>query len=597
MNVSAIESFRTPREELTDVDMDTIRKLSTFMSSVLDTDQNTLTVQLQNNQVQQSSLGQCLMHGFQMLQRDISDIALLHVFSELKLLLKYGAKWDPSALFEDKMTPYHIICQCPDDQHEMLELMIKADNGELLNAKDSKRITPLLFAVARGNLNCVKSLVRYGADINYVRDTSTCNTIDFPAMLTPLITAIKLFRYSTPTCIWWDIFDFLLKNGADVSTPDCGKHTPLMHAAYNRAFECIDTLVQYGARLDHPDRIDFFVFYITALAPTLETFKCLFDSVVNKNATDRVGRSILYYVVDAGNVVALRYILTHGVTMSNNIPTQYDKEYEYELDYDPFILAIEKNNMDVIKILEENGCQMAKSLYALRAAVQAKDTNMVRYLLFKYKYPLNQEYAFGNCYEGNTRCYMYITVLAEAACRSMAVTTILLDHGADLNLKSTKELYVSPLHSAITDCKVSTVAYLIRNGADINCRSFDSSHINSLPFEAALYGNNSFHAAEMLLISGCSCGSYSLNVDQEIWSSKHYKELANLLRKWNVQDNNVTSLQQMCRTVILKQLSPAANKKIDELPLPARIIKFLGLPELDDIADNFKTWCRPIVLN
>ena len=586
MDVTTIESCHTPREELTDEDMDTIKKLSTFMSTVLDTDQNTLTLQLENNQVPQSSLDQCLTHGFQMVQRETSDI--IHVLSALKLLLQFGAKWDRSALFENQMTPYHIICQCPDDQHEMLELMIKADDGELLDAKDSEGITPLLFAVARGNLNCVKSLVRYGVDINYVRDNSTCNTIDFPEMLTPLITAIELFEDSSHnSSICRDMFDFLLKNGADVSTPDCEQRTPLMYAANIRAWGCVNKLVQNGARLDHSDRRDLFVFDVMALAPSLEAFKCLFNALVDKNATDRVGRSILFYVVDSGNVAAVRYILNHGVTITKDIPTQYDKKHNNRLDYDPFIPAIRKNNIDVIKILEDNGCQMAKSLYALRSAVRVKNTNMVQYLLFKYKYPLNQEYALCKWYRSNT--YMYTTVLAEAACRSHEVVTMLMDHGADLNLKSSKEQYVSPLHSAINDCKVSTVAYLIRNGADINCRSFDSSHINSLPFEAALYGNNSFHAAEMLLISGCSCGSYSLNIEQGILSSTHYTELVNLLKKWNVQDNNVRSLQQMCRTVILKQLSPAANKKIDELPLPVRIIKFLGLPELDDIADNFKT--------
>ena len=565
MNVTTIESCRTPREELTDEDMDTIRKLSTFMSTVLDTDQNTLTVQLQNNQVQQSSLDQCLQHGFEKLQIETSD--LLHVLFALKLLLQLGAKWDRSALFEEQMTPYHIICQCPDDQHEILELMTKADDGELLDAKNSKRITPLLFAVAKGNLKCVKSLIRNGADINYVNEHST-----------PLITAIRMFSYSTDkTCIEREIFDFLLESGADVKIPDCRKSTPLMNAADMCAFDCIEKLVQNGARVDDPDRRDLIVFYRTAFAPSLEAFKCLFESVIDKNATDRKGRSILYFVVCSGNVEAVRYILSHGVTMTNNIPTQYDEPYTIKLLYDPFLLAIERNNMNIVKILEQNGCQMGKSLYALRSAVDTGNANVVQYLLFQYKYPLNQEY----CFWGN----YYTTVLADA-CESTAVTKILQDHGADPNKQSSKKQYVTPLHRAITGCQVSTVAYLIRSGADINCRSLDSSHRKSLPFEASVLGKNRLHAAEMLLISGCSCGSYSLNIDQKIWSTTQYSQFANLLKKWNVQDNNVRSLHQMCRTVILKQLSPAANKKIDELPLPVRIIKFLGIPELDDILDN-----------
>ena len=581
MNGTTIKSCRTPREELTDEDMDTIRKLSTFMSTVIDTDQNTLTVQLQNNQVQQSSLDQCLQHGFEMLQSETSD--LLHVLFALKSLLQFGAKWDRSVLFVSQRTPYHIICQCPDDQHEILELMIKADDGELLDAQDSKRITPLLFAVTRGKIKCVKSLIRNGADINYVRQHSSIRANSI--MLTPLISA--LYPSFDTSSRYKDVFDFLLESGADVNKSDCFKRTPLLHASDMCAVECIEKLFQNGARINTSDRRDLIVFYSTARAPSIELFKCLFDSVIDKNATDQKGRSILYFVVYSDNVEAVRYILSHGVTMTNNIPTQYDEPYKIELLFDPFIAAIERNNMDLVKILEENGCQMGKSLYALRAAVQTGNANVVKYLLLKYKYPLNQEYANHNIIDGIT----YITVLAEA-CSSTSVATLLMDHGADPNKKSSKKQYISTLHRAINESAVSTVAYLIRSGADINCRSLDRSHGNSLPFETSVLHNNRFHVAEMLLISGCSCGSFSLNIDQEIWSSTQYSKLVNLLKKWNVQDNRVRSLQQMCRTVILKQLSPAANKKIEELPLPVIIIKFLGIPELDDILDNFNRGIR-----
>ena len=517
-----------------------------------------------------------------MLQSETSD--LLHVLSALKSLLQFGGKWDRSVLLLSQMTSYHIICQCTDDQHEILELMIKADDGELLDAKDSEATTPLLFAVARSNLKCVKCLIRNGADINYVTEHSTLNNRVTLAMFTPLTTATRVFNFSTnKSSTRKEMFDCLLESGADVNKPDCQKQTPLMHAADMRAVECIEKLVQNGARVDTSDRRDLIVFNGTALASSLETFKCLFDSVVDKNATDQKGRGILYFVVCSGNVEAVRYILSHGVTMTNNIPIQYDEPDKIELLFDPLLTAIERSNMDLVKILEDNGCQMGKSLYALRSAVRYDKVEVVQHLLHKYKYSLNQEYAIFNGFGGKN--YYYTTVLADA-CRSTTVLTILQDHGADPNKQSSKKQYVSPLHRSIIQYQVSTVAYLIRSGADINCRSFDGSHRNSLPFEASVLHNNHFHAAEMLLISGCSCGSYSLNIDQNILDSTQYSEFANLLKKWNVQDNHVRSLHQMCRTVILKQLSPAANKKIDELPLPVRIIKFLGMLELDDILDN-----------
>ena len=568
MIVTTIESCREPRKELRNGDVDTTRKLSTFM---------TLTVQLQNNQVLQRSLNQCLLYGFQMMQRKT------YYFSRkaLKLLLQFGAKWDRSALFEDQMTPYHIICQCPDDQHEILELMIKADDGELLDAKDFKGTTPLLFAVAKSNFKCVKSLINHGADINYVREHSPSSYGYIYTEFTPLITAINLFDQPRRTSsMRMDIFNFLLESGADVSKPDCNKRTPLMHAAWIHAFECIEKLVQNGARVDEPDQRDLVVFGDAALAPSLDSFKCLFDSVVDKNVTNQHGMSILYFVVKTTNVdvAAVRYILSHGVTMTNDMSTQcYDKPCRWLELYDPFIYVICKKRMDIVKILDENGCQMAKSLYALSFAVRMKNKYALQYLLSKYKYPLNQEYRL----DSDT----YITVLAEA-CGSTDVVKMLLDHGADPNKKSSKKQYVSPLHTAIIKHDVSTVACLIRSGADINYRSFDSIHGNLLPFEASALYNYRFYAAKMLISSGCSCGTYSLTIDEKIRRSRRFKNLARQLNNWNFTENNVRSLYELCRTVILKQLSPTASKKIGQLPLPKSIIKFIGIPELDDILDN-----------
>ena len=576
MNVTTNESCRERREDLANEDMDIIEKLSTFMASVLDTDQRTLAVQLQNNQVQQSSLGQCLLHGFQMVQRKTSDLS--HVLSALKLLLQFGAKWDRSALLEDQMTPYHIICQCPDDQHEILELIIKADDGELLDAKDFKGTTPLLFAVVRNNFKCVKSLIKHGADINYVREHSPSSYGYIYTEFTPLITAINLFDQPRRTSsMRMDIFNFLLESGADVSKPDCNKRTPLMHAAWIHAFECIEKLVQNGARVDEPDQRDLVVFGDAALAPSLDSFKCLFDSVVDKNATNQDGVSILHFVVSTGNIAAVRYILSHGAMMIKNMPTQYDQPHYWLSLSDPLRNAITHNRMDIVKLLDENNCEMTKSLYTLRSAVHVKNKYALHYLLSKYKYPLNQEYRF----DSDT----YITVLAEA-CGSTDVVKMLLDHGADPNKKSSKKQYVSPLHTAIIKYDVSTVACLIRSGADINYRSFDSIHGNLLPFEASALYNYRFYAAEMLISSGCSCGTYSLTIDEKIRRSTRFRNLARQLNNWNFTENNVRSLYELCRTVILKQLSPAASKKIGQLPLPKSIIKFIGIPELDDILDN-----------
>ena len=90
----------------------------------------------------------------------------------------------------------------------------------------------------------------------------------------------------------------------------------------------------------------------------------------------------------------------------------------------------------------------------------------------------------------------------------------------------------------------------------------------------------------MLLISGCSRGEFSTRKLEDDPKPK----LEKLMKDWNVYDDIVTPLKQRCRSVILNHLYPRADQKIENLPLPGLLIKFLNIPELDDITDayNFK---------
>ena len=66
-------------------------------------------------------------------------------------------------------------------------------------------------------------------------------------------------------------------------------------------------------------------------------------------------------------------------------------------------------------------------------------------------------------------------------------------------------------------------------------------------------------------------------------------ELKTIMKEWNVYMNNVLPLQQKCRIVILNHLSPQADNKITRLSLPPLLIKYLSIPELDDIIELYKS--------
>ena len=620
--VTADEGSITPREELIrgDKGKDNVNSLSFFMSSVLEDEQSALKVQLLNNQVPQSALDQCLLHGFQMLLREIEKSfereRITHVIPVLILLLKFGAKWNSKTLKTphiNQVTLYHIICQWPGDQHEILELMIKANGGILLDAKHSARITPLLYAVARGNLKCVETLIRNGADINLPRDTT------ISPELTPLINAI-LGMYEPMADIALSdsdherfatrrgIFDFLLESGADIHKPDCGGCTPLMYAASKGSVECIVKLLQKGARLDVTDRDGQYVwkyaielanvdpfkrqFYQQLKCPPIQSvdvlkylsdrsvdvLKCLYDHGVDKDATDAHGRSILYFAVSSGKVSLIRYILSQGVTMIANNPTSFDVYCESDSNNDPCIKAIQLKRLDLVQMLDECNCQTLKTLSALRTAVVKTCESVIEYLLSKHKYPLNEIYAIRT----SSGAEIYTTVLAEACTHcSMEVVEMLLDRGADPNIRKDKETYCSPLHRAIINKPVRLVAKLISSGADINAKSFDDHFGTLLPYEACIM-HRKMSAATLIFKSGCFFNVHTLNMHLKGVRTPLRHVIEKKIKNWNLPDNSIRSLYQICRTVILKQLSPATSKKIRKLPLPFATMKYLGIPELDD---------------
>ena len=226
------------------------------------------------------------------------------------------------------------------------------------------------------------------------------------------------------------------------------------------------------------------------------------------------------------------------------------------------------------------------SLYALRYAAVMGHEHILKYLLSKYKYQLNDEYEVCVYHRVHT------TVLQEnywgcRLSRSVQTTIMLMDHGADPN-KSTGDVpHPSLLYMAVTRFGSESqmmLVLLIRNGANINLRSFDSNSKPVYHFETSVSQDNIF-AAEALLVCGCSCGTFSYRMDENDKDNLRMtqRSMWNLMVEWNVEENRVKPLIQMCRTMILIHLSPAANK-IRLLPLPPRIIKYLGIPELDKIS-------------
>ena len=521
-------------------------------------------------------------------------------------LLQNGAKWDRADLLRPgTTTPYHVICRGTGDHHELLELMIKELGWTLVNTKDHEDCTALMHAVQNANIKCVKSLISNGADVNLISHEYKlrCKP-DVADPVSPLIDSINLLHPKSQhsSNIMLDIFDLLLNSGADVNQP-CVYHirSPIMYAAAVGNVKCVKKLIENGAQINHTDTAGHTVWTVAAESGSVDVLKYLLEDIgIDKNSIGGHGLNVLNWAVRSGNIEAVRYLLHLGVTVTSFIPQKGMEACKYcgtnlsshyinvgQLNTDPYMFAIRCNMPDIVRLMDEYGCELHKSPEILSYAIRMNSVDVVDYLLCNHKYPLNYDYT--DNYIDSSVTIDHQTFLSKALdTQSVEVVKLLLEHGADPNKKCCAETFPSVINEAIHDRLVEIVARFIRGGVIVNVRS--CSHYlgigTMLPFEVAVFENH-ICTAEMLLISGCSCGVHNLDAKHKLKADLE-PEMQELLKRWNVHKNNVLPLQQRCRMVILNHLSPQADKKIRELPLPPMLINYLSIPELDDIVETFK---------
>ena len=403
-----------------------------------------------------------------------------------------------------------------------------------------------------------------------------------------------------------ELLDLMMKStqGVVIDAQDISKRTALMHAVRNANINCIKKLIENRARLNIINCVYYrYIWTEIIFMGNVELLKCMINHGFDKDTTDQYGYSVLWYVVYNGNAEAVRYLLDLRVA----IPTlkldeekrqcKMCKEKTVILDddnwgkqemVDPCMEAVRRNKLEIVKLFHEHGIQSYRSFNALRCAVRHGKMGVVKYLLNKYTYPLNIECTrYSHPSEVDEERYTLLTDPYLAILGSWLpvfhITKLLLDHGADPAKQMCGARSANALMTAIEWRNVKVIAQYIRSGVDINFRSYDRTHGKVLPFEASVM-RGYYNLAKMLLISGCSCGQLSLNDNRE--DKVDLKpELKKLMKEWKVHENNVTPLKLRCRSVILNHLSPRADMKIEKLPLPGLLIKFLSIIELDAVLD------------
>ena len=487
---------------------------------------------MENNPVNQN-FDADLKHGITLVVDEIRTMS--EVAPTMITLLQNGAKWGRIVRpVSTKKTPYHIICGSTGDHHELLELMIKDLKKSSLNAKDNKKCTALMYAVQNANVKCVESLIANRADVNYMNNKYSLqgspNVTDMIADgVSPLIDSINMLHPNSPHSpdTMMDIFDILLDSGADVNQP-CFylRRTPIIYAAEVGNMHCFNKLIEKGAEIDCTDEEGYTLCMLAAYGGNVEMLKYFFEDIdIYKNSIHEEGLELLYGAVCSCNFEAVRYLLKLGVKIRSCITKECSD------------CGIRTYWHDINTQIRTNSEWISRYQFLLIDACQSKSVKMVK---------------------------------------------LLQQHGIDPNINVCAEKHPSTINVAIFNLHVEVIACFIRGGVNVNTRSYHANMGMMLPFEVAVEINH-VYAAEMLLVTGCSYGVLSLDRNNHKLRGYISSEMQDLLKKWNVHHNAVLPLQQRCRMVILNHLSPQADKKITELPLPLVLIKYLRISELDDI--------------
>ena len=539
-----------------------------------------IRLHLNINPPSQETLDECLLVGLRNLGTQTQHIS--HVVAALQLLLQLGAKWDGSTL-ADMQTPYHIICQCPSDPYELLDMIIQSSKENLVNEKDYFGCTAVMYAVHNKNFECLRCLVAHGADLNIG------NSFRYNNMTTPLIDAIRAHS-SSPSPITRDILNLLLESAVDVNKPCHFGITPIKHAMNSNHMYCAKKIILYDAQINFVS-----IWFLAVSKASIDMLGFLLDLGIDKNCINSSGQNALYRAIFSGDITVIRYLLEAGVTITTKrkqplywvvTDLRTMNMQQHSLQWNACMPAISREMLDVVQLLEKYDQQTFQSIKTLQYAVSKRSLKIVNYLLSKYKYPLNMEYLDE---EGGT----YYTIITEAChSRQLGMVTLLMEHGADPAKKNDNEEYQCAFLIAIDNGYNELVAHFIRSGVSLDCRLHDEHYGDVLPFEYAVFRHNK-QAAEMLLYAGSSCGIFYLI--KSIITGINCSDIINDLQKFHspelqklVGENNVRPLDQLCRKSILKHLCPGAVKKITELPLPLMIIRYLSVPEIDNVLDECK---------
>ncbi|CAH3176235.1 unnamed protein product [Porites evermanni] len=325
--------------------------------------------------------------------------------------------------------------------------------------KSSSLVSPLVVAVQNGNLDCVKVLLSYGADIEvrgdfkYVSKDYPFHSVSFEAC-TPLFVAAAVNGNV-------GILSCLLDSGADlnaVTNTEEGLYTPLMMAVRYRRIDAVKFLMDQGADANLQDKKGYTALHYVAM------YYCSFDAIhlCCFNIQDADNLTPLMIAVNRLNLNVVNYFLQNGAYL--DLEDRYAQRC-LQLLFDVGL----KTSCEILSSLIRNGAdvnarvnEMNQTLLMLATFQGSGDIRSEKFkLLIENGANLDLQDKSGNTalhYAVNSRDMSVILVYAGASqlCNSQGLTPLLAANKMGFNVNAINNKGNTPLHLAVSNIHLLT---------------------------------------------------------------------------------------------------------------------------------------------
>ena len=388
--------------------------------------------------------------------------------------------------------------------------------------KSSSLVSPLVVAVQNGNLDCVKVLLSYGADIeggslrgrrSKGKGKGISPKLPFPKLPFPSLSNAchagyeggdDMFRHLPVFVASFngsvEILNYLLDNGADmnaVSNTEGHTITPLIAAVQSGNLESVKVLLKYGADIegrgdfkyvskDHPFHSVSFEactpLFVAAGNGNVEILSCLLDSGADLNAVANAeGHTItpLIVAVQSGHLDCVKLLLQYGVDTEGRGGFRVDApgypSVSLKICCTPLLVAAVNGN--VLSSLLETGTDInaAEGLYTpLTMAVRYKHIHAVKFLM--------DQGADANLQD--KKGYTALHYVAMYYRSFDAIHLCCFNNRSDFNIQDADNF--TPLMTAVNRLNLNVVNYLLQNGAYLDLEDRYAQRCLQLLFDVGL---------------------------------------------------------------------------------------------------------------